>query len=88
MTFSLVSSSTSHSSSSSCSVRLSTLVKNICIKVLNHDNATIISDFFKYMQEKGSSENHQVNNLKVVIDFAKYLGPISFYDVEKREQIT
>jgi hypothetical protein len=28
------------------------------------------------MKEKGSSENHQVNNLKVVIDFAKYLGPI------------
>jgi hypothetical protein len=28
------------------------------------------------MKEKGSSENHQVNNLKVVIDSAKYLGPI------------
>jgi integrase len=39
------------------------------------------------MQEKGSSENHQVNNLKVVMDFAKFLGPISFYDVKEREQI-
>lgn len=39
------------------------------------------------MQEKGSSENHQVNNLKVVIDFAKFLGLLSFYDVKKREQI-
>jgi hypothetical protein len=27
------------------------------------------------MQEKGSSENHQVNNLKVAIDFANFLGP-------------
>ncbi len=41
------------------------------------------------MQEKGSSENHQVNNLKVVINFANYLGPnISFYNISKKEQIT
>jgi hypothetical protein len=41
------------------------------------------------MQEKGSSENHQVNNLKVVIDFANFLGPdITFYNISKREQIT
>ena len=41
------------------------------------------------MQEKGSSENHQVNNLKVAIDFAKFLGPTtSFYDITRKEQIT
>ena len=41
------------------------------------------------MQEKGSSENHQVNNLKVVINFANFLGPdITFYNIGKREQIT
>jgi len=39
------------------------------------------------MQEKGSSENHQVNNLKVVMDFARFLGPITFYDVKERELI-
>lgn len=39
------------------------------------------------MQQKGSSENHQVNNLKVVMDFGKYLGPLSFYDVNSRDQI-
>ena len=40
------------------------------------------------MQEKGSSDNHQVNNLKVVIDFANFLGPdITFYKLNKREQI-
>jgi hypothetical protein len=26
------------------------------------------------MQYKGSSESHQINNLKVIIDFAKLLG--------------
>jgi len=38
------------------------------------------------MQEKGSSETHQVNNLKVVIDFANFLGPdITFYNISRRE---
>ena len=74
--------------SSSCSIKLSTLVRKITLAINNSNNASIILDFHKYMQEKGSSENHQVNNLKVVIDFAKYLGLIPFYDVKKREQIT
>ena len=39
------------------------------------------------MQEKGASENHQVNNLKVVIDFAKYLGGVTFYEVKKRDEL-
>lgn len=40
------------------------------------------------MQEKGSSDNYQVNNLKVVIDFANFLGPdTTFYKLNKREQI-
>ena len=41
----------------------------------NDDGTTLISTvFYKYMQEKGSSDNHQVNNLKVVIDFANFIG--------------
>lgn len=70
------------SSSSSCSVRLSTLVKKIT-EIPSPQNASIISSFYEYMQEKGSSENNQVNNLKVILDFAKFLGPNSFYDVKK-----
>ena len=61
------------STQSSCSIRLDTLVGKINNVVPNGKNASIISDFQKYMQEKGSSENHQVNNLKVIIDFAKFL---------------
>jgi hypothetical protein len=72
---------------SSCSVKLSTLVRKINLVVTNRNNASIILDFQKYMEERGSSENHQVNNLKVVMDFAKYLGPIMFYDIKDREQV-
>jgi hypothetical protein len=78
---------TNLSSKSSCSIRLETLVAKINVVVSNSKNASIISDFHKYMQLRALSENHQVNNLKVVIDFAKFLGPLSFYEVKKRDQI-
>jgi integrase/recombinase XerD len=74
---------------SSCSVKLSTIVDNKIGIVPNKENSAIIYEFYNYMQEKGSSENHQVNNLKVVINFANFLGPdITFYNISKREQIT
>ena len=40
------------------------------------------------MGSNGSSEHHQNNNLKVVIAFSIFIGKdISFYDINKREQI-
>ena len=78
----------SSSNNSSCSIRLSTLLKKIDSTLSNSENISIISEFYQHMQQKGSSENHQVNNLKVVMDFATYLDPLSFYKVTKRDQIT
>jgi hypothetical protein len=43
--------------------------------------------FLYYMQDKGSSENHIINNIKVVLDLAGFLGPLGYQDMEKREQI-
>jgi len=78
----------SSTSSSSCSIKLSTIVDNKIGLVSNKENSSIIYDFYKYMQEKGSSDNHQVNNLKVVIDFANFLGPdITFYEVSRKKEI-
>jgi hypothetical protein len=39
------------------------------------------------MQQEGSSENHMINNLKVIIDFAKFLGLSSFQEINRKEQI-
>ncbi|MGZ5546421.1 MAG: hypothetical protein ACXWFZ_00525 [Nitrososphaeraceae archaeon] len=76
-------------SSSSCSVKLSTIVNNKISLGPNRENSSIIYDFYNYMQKKGSSENHQVNNLKVVLDFANFLGSnVEFYDINKKEQIS
>lgn len=53
----------------------------------NEQNRSIIRDFYRFMQAEGSSENHKINNLKVVIDFAKYLGQKSFQDINRKEQV-
>jgi len=73
--------------SSSCSVKLSTIVEKINL-VPNKENSSIIYDFYNYMQEKGSSENHQVNNLKVVLDLANFIGSnVTFYNIQRKEHI-
>ena len=68
------------------SIKISTLLSKVD-SVSNKQNASIIMDFHRYMQYKGSSENHQINNLKVIIDFAKFLGSKEFYSISKKEQI-
>jgi hypothetical protein len=40
------------------------------------------------MKLHGSSENHQNNNLKAILSWAKFLGAnTTFYDIERKEQI-
>jgi hypothetical protein len=67
--------------------KLSTTINKI-EKLPNSSNSKIINDFLLYMKGNGSSERHQNNNLNVMIEFAIFLGPnITFYDVNKKEQI-
>ena len=69
------------------STKLSTLINKID-SIPNKENISIIKDFQKYMHNQNSSENHQINNLKVVMNYAKYLGKdIAFYDVKNKEQV-
>lgn len=68
------------------SIKISTLI-NMIDSFASKENATIIMAFYNYMQERGSSENHMVNNLRVVMDYTRYLGNISLHDVNKRGQI-
>ncbi len=65
------------------SVKISTLLSKVN-SLQNKENASIIMDFYSYMCEKDSSENHKINNLKVVIDYARYLGNVRLYDVNKK----
>jgi hypothetical protein len=68
------------------SIKISTLIAKVQ-SLPNQQNISTIMDFYSYMEEEGSSENHKINNLKVVLDFAQYLGQESFHDISRREQI-
>jgi integrase/recombinase XerD len=66
---------------------LSTTISKIRL-VPNSTNASLITEFHNYMVSNGASQRHQNNSLKMVIAFAKYLGPnCTFYDLRRPEQI-
>ena len=67
--------------------RLITTISKIQL-VPNSTNASLITDFHKYMVSNGASQRHQINSLMKVIAFAKYLGPnCTFYDLHRPDQI-
>jgi integrase/recombinase XerD len=68
-------------------LKLSTTIGKIQ-NVPNSKNIEIINEFLEFMRNKGSSEHHQNNNLKVVIAFGNFIGKDnSFLDITKKVQI-
>ena len=54
----------------------------------NLTNCRILQEFVSYMNDRDLSENHQINNLKVMIPFANFIGPdVSFCQIKTKEQI-
>ena len=53
--------------------KLSTTIGKIQ-NIPNSKNIEIINEFLEYMRDKGSSEHHQNNNLKVIITFSNFIG--------------
>ena len=67
--------------------KLNTLIKKIDL-IANLNNRQTVTEFLQYMENRDCSVNHQINNLKVILSFAHYLGEdYSFKDVNKKEQI-
>ena len=67
--------------------KLSTTINKIQ-NLPNSSNAKFIDEFLIYMRGNGSSERHQNNNLNVLIEFSNYFDShITFYDINKKEQI-
>jgi integrase/recombinase XerD len=68
-------------------IKLSATISKIQT-IKNKTNLEILKEFTAYMQGNGLSENHQNNNLKIVLYFAKFIGDnVSFYEITKTEQI-
>ena len=67
--------------------KLSTTINKIQT-LPNSSNSKTLNEFLMYMKNNGSSERHQNNNLNVIIEFSNYFDfNITFYDVNKKEQI-
>ena len=64
----------------------STIVKKID-DVSNEVNRELIHEFLEYMKDNHSSENHQINNLKCVINLAGWLNKTTFCEIVDRDQI-
>jgi len=68
-------------------VKLSTTISDTS-SISNPTNSTLIHEFYQYMKSMGTSENYQNGNLKIIIYFAKFVGPTTdFYSIQKKEQI-
>ena len=68
-------------------VKLSTTLKNIEL-LENAINSKLIFEFFTYLQSNNTSESYQNQNIKALINFAKFLGPDrNFYQISKKEDI-
>ena len=68
-------------------IRLSTTVQKI-FSLSNKANSLLLSEFYEYMKSNSVSESHHNNNLKVLLSFARHLGPSNFIDIDTNESIT
>ncbi|MGI9011346.1 MAG: hypothetical protein ACR2F1_09195 [Nitrososphaeraceae archaeon] len=67
--------------------KLSTTINKIQA-LSNSSNSKTLIEFLTYMNNNGSSERHQNNNLNVIIEFSNYFDSYTtFYDINKKEQI-
>lgn len=66
--------------------KLSTTVSNIS-KIKNKQNADLILDFYEFMKENGASERHQNNNLKAIIAYSNFIGPIFLTHINNKEDV-
>ena len=68
-------------------VKLSTTIKNIQL-LENPTNIDLIQGFYNYLKSNNTSESYQNQNIKALINFAKFLGPDrDFYQISKKEEI-
>ena len=68
--------------------KLTTTIAKIASAIPNNTNAAIVQEFSNYLKSKAVSESHHNNCLRAAIAFGRHLGPhVTFYDVERREQV-
>jgi integrase/recombinase XerD len=66
--------------------RLSTLLGKLD-SLSNKSNALLIKEFYEYTNRNNLSENHKLNNIRVVITFSNFLESRIFIDITNRNEI-
>lgn len=66
--------------------RLSTLLDKLD-HLDNKPNASLMKEFYDYMNKNNLSDNHKLNNLRVIIPFSNFLGCKSFFDIRTKNEI-
>ncbi len=56
--------------------KLTTTITNIDIKVKNSVNRELVKEFYSYLENIDIFERYQNGLIKVIIRYAKYLGPV------------
>lgn len=67
-------------------VKLETSIKNIQ-SLDNLNNAKLIHEFFLYLRSINTSESYQNQNIKALINMAKFFEKIEFIQISKKEEI-
>jgi len=68
-------------------MKLATTLSHIQ-SIPNIVNKTLLVEFHEYLKEVDTSESYQNQMLKQLVSYAKFLSETSFYDVNRKEQIT
>jgi integrase/recombinase XerD len=68
-------------------MKLSTTTNTIT-SIPNSTTTELLCEFYQYMKANGTSESYQNGNLKIMIYFARFLGPtIDLYSINKKGHI-
>ena len=68
-------------------VKLETSIKNIQL-LDNHNNAKLIHEFYLYLRSVNTSESYQNQNIKALINMAKFFGKdLELIQISKKEEM-
>lgn len=67
-------------------VKLETTIKNIQL-LANQNNAKLIREFYLYLKSNNTSESYQNQNIKALINMAKFFSEVDFATISKKELI-
>ena len=67
-------------------IKLETTIKNIQL-LDNQNNVRLIREFYSYLKFNNTSESYQNQNIKALINMARFFSEMDFATISKKELI-